>query len=750
MDAPICLHWNEHYSSNVIFRIRPTHGGTPDPWTGAGPDWPCWEDDSNYGHCSGFPYGSICPVYGYSLTSTTLTLARKTEDCPAQGYFAIREFTTHKVLAGGWVNLSALPLWDGQQPTEENPLGNLQTVSIELTPTENLTEDSHPDYHGYNLKGRFFTDETMTTSIGTSSGTAKLVYIIKYTDGGWAWMMPYGKLWGIPGGETPPLEPPSLDTLSALFPNPPDVELRGVLNDYGDYTPTHFSFKVANNPAYLPEDGVDNTVNKLGSITGTGGYSWEGPVSQPGVTCYYKFGVRVAHPDGDYWFWGNAEQFTIPSPLAVETDPATDIGETSADLNMTIISADSPVNAEFQWGLTTDYGSILSCGKLGEGEHSKTLPNLSPSTTYHFRARIYDDANNVAVGADEEFTTLAPGGGGGDEPGEEQMPPAVEMVSASKLDFHTVKLTGEIVKTCENCQTRGFELSWLYEYCRSGEPDWSIPMGFGEPPMVWVAQTFTPGESHAVDRIGLLCGRDGTPGNITVSIKNVDENGHPSGNDLGTGTLNGNNVSDVWPEWYFVDISPVAVSADVKYALVLHAPNAGGDNNFYWMLKLDAYAGGNLEYIGSGETDWTSVPEFDAFFQVWPKYGLEWVESGSFGAGEFSHNIGGLMGGIPYYCRCKAENSYGWSYSDDLEFTLATAQSFSGAVSIAGAIKRLIARTISGGITPAGTLHKKLYKSVGGTIAISGALTHSKHLKRKVGCNSGGVKLLHFLHKDLG
>ena len=60
----------------------------------------------------------------------------------------------------------------------------------------------------------------------------------------------------------------------------------------------------------------------------------------------------------------------------------------------------------------------------------------------------------------------------------------------------------------------------------------------------WRAQTFTVGASgHTITSVKLWLYRAGSPGTITVGIRAVDANGHPTGPDLTSGTTNGNTLT---------------------------------------------------------------------------------------------------------------------------------------------------------------------------------------------------------------
>jgi hypothetical protein len=102
---------------------------------------------------------------------------------------------------------------------------------------------------------------------------------------------------------------------------------------------------------------------------------------------------------------------TVPQPAAptVTTDPAGNIGSTSATFNARVNPNGFLTAVQFEYGTTTNYGTLTATQSVGSSNVlvaiATTVTSLSPNTTYHYRV----DATNLvgtAQGADQSFTTL--------------------------------------------------------------------------------------------------------------------------------------------------------------------------------------------------------------------------------------------------------------------------------------------------------------------------------------------------------
>lgn len=116
----------------------------------------------------------------------------------------------------------------------------------------------------------------------------------------------------------------------------------------------------------------------------------------------------------------------------------------------------------------------------------------------------------------------------------------------------------------------------LYEYYNISDPALAACHD-----AFWQVETFTPREAHTVKTLKLRMYRLGSPGTITASIKATDVDGKATGDDLASGTTDGDTLpTEYGGEEREVSLGDgVALSASTKYAIVVRAP-AGDSNNY--------------------------------------------------------------------------------------------------------------------------------------------------------------------------
>jgi len=109
---------------------------------------------------------------------------------------------------------------------------------------------------------------------------------------------------------------------------------------------------------------------------------------------------------------GNSDVVDITKPVITFPIEPT-VGPTSASINW---ETDELASSQVEYGTSNTYGQIApaspaddpSSGQsLGVITHSVVITSLQADTTYHYRVKSKDAANNEAVSADKTFTTAA-------------------------------------------------------------------------------------------------------------------------------------------------------------------------------------------------------------------------------------------------------------------------------------------------------------------------------------------------------
>jgi hypothetical protein len=156
----------------------------------------------------------------------------------------------------------------------------------------------------------------------------------------------------------------------------------------------------------------------------------------------------------------------------------------------------------------------------------------------------------------------------------------------------------------------------IYEYYNTGDAASSNVYGD-----YWLAQTFTVGATgHTVTSVKLKLYRVGSPGTVTVSIRATNVNGHPTGSDLTSGSIDGNSLTtDSTGAWYEIGLVPYLLSPNTKYGIVVRAPSGNSGNAGKWRYNSSSltYSGGNYEESGNGGVLWSAIPLSDCMFEVW-------------------------------------------------------------------------------------------------------------------------------------
>jgi hypothetical protein len=132
-----------------------------------------------------------------------------------------------------------------------------------------------------------------------------------------------------------------------------------------------------------------------------------------GLQSDIRFRFRTIQPDWDWWWAIDNFEIYLDSPVSAAplavTNPASNIDEISAKLNGSVNPNDSETMVEFEYGLTTSYGTVVTAnpspidGNL-TFDVSANIIDLSPSSTYHFRVKATNGIGTT-FGNDQEFKT---------------------------------------------------------------------------------------------------------------------------------------------------------------------------------------------------------------------------------------------------------------------------------------------------------------------------------------------------------
>lgn len=136
----------------------------------------------------------------------------------------------------------------------------------------------------------------------------------------------------------------------------------------------------------------------------------------------------------------------------------------------------------------------------------------------------------------------------------------------------------------------------------------------------WVSQTFTiTPESHSIKQVRILAYREGEPGTVTISIKETDLSGLPIGDDLTSGTFDGDTITNSTSgAWYGVVFTEDSLSYDETYAIVIRAEAGDADNSLH--VRYDgstpSYTGGSIVTSSNAGITWVADTDSDILFEV--------------------------------------------------------------------------------------------------------------------------------------
>jgi hypothetical protein len=156
---------------------------------------------------------------------------------------------------------------------------------------------------------------------------------------------------------------------------------------------TTLSWSVSGSPS--PTVSINNGIGSSGASSTV--------VVSPTVTTTYTLSATNAN--------GTAVQTVAVTVANVDTTPpvlssisSSALIQTSASISWTT-NEDSDTQVDY--GHTTSYGSSTTLNAALVTNHTTALSGLTAGTLYHFRVKSRDLAGNIAVSADQTFTTIA-------------------------------------------------------------------------------------------------------------------------------------------------------------------------------------------------------------------------------------------------------------------------------------------------------------------------------------------------------
>ena len=195
---------------------------------------------------------------------------------------------------------------------------------------------------------------------------------------------------------------PTATTSTATGVTVNSATLNGTVNPAGQTTTVQFNYGVAPN-ALTSSTGVQS----IGSGTSNVAVNSSLTGLSANTTYYFMVAAVSGVDPNTTTTTGSILTFTTaPVTPSVTTSAATNLATTSATLNGTVNPNGSSTSANFEYGLTTVYGSTSPAQNAGAGTSAvalnTALTGLLPGTTYHYRLDA-TNPNGSVLGADQTF-----------------------------------------------------------------------------------------------------------------------------------------------------------------------------------------------------------------------------------------------------------------------------------------------------------------------------------------------------------
>ncbi len=151
-------------------------------------------------------------------------------------------------------------------------------------------------------------------------------------------------------------------------------------------------------------------------------------VTISGLTPYTNYHYRLTSVSGTghTGTLNNQEFTTLAEPIIIDTAPEISNINASANTTGATISwqTNEVANSQVEYGLSTSYTHSSALNTTLATNHSTSLANLSPNTTYHYRVIVQDTFGNTAYSNDQILTTSATPAGNNANTNTNTTPPA--------------------------------------------------------------------------------------------------------------------------------------------------------------------------------------------------------------------------------------------------------------------------------------------------------------------------------------
>lgn len=172
---------------------------------------------------------------------------------------------------------------------------------------------------------------------------------------------------------------------------------------------------------------------------------------------------------------------------------------------------------------------------------------------------------------------------------------------------------------CILALTDDLKIEWHY-----GEDNW---VNFGKD--IWKAQTFKIGTSsnninninYTIDNIRIKIWRNSDIGEVIVSVKKVNKDDKPTGEDLSTGSVDLKKVTTTYGidggELHEIKMTPYKLERSETYAIVVRVKNNNYESALSWKGSTDdLYVGGTAYSSSDSGEKWNTENLYDFTFEI--------------------------------------------------------------------------------------------------------------------------------------